>query len=177
MSRIAKLPIEIPTEVVVSLRKKSIFIEGKKGKLEFFIHNCLIIEIKKNKIYIKVGKDTSKNWSIAGTSRAILNNMILGVKNGFVKKLILFGVGYRASVKNSILELFLGFSHSIKYKLPEGILAECKKNSQILIKGIDKQKVGQVAAEIRSYRPPEPYKGKGIRYSDEIIKIKETKKK
>ncbi|HHB93310.1 MAG TPA: 50S ribosomal protein L6 [Thioploca sp.] len=175
MSRIAKKPIIFPTEVEISLDNQSLLIKGKNGQLRQNIHTDVEINLSDNTLTF--APKTKNAIAITGTMRAIVNNMVEGVSNGFQKGLNLVGVGYRAQVEGRILDLTLGFSHPIKFAIPDGITIETPTQTEILVKGIDKQQVGQVAANIRSFRPPEPYKGKGVKYSDEIIIRKEAKKK
>lgn len=181
MSRVAKAPIEIPTGVEVSISDASITVKGKLGQMNMDIHPSVVVDNKDNILSFSTTevekKEEKKAWAQAGTVRANAYNLIQGVTNGWEKKLTLIGVGYRAQSKGKILDLTLGFSHPINYQLPEGITAETPSQTEIVIKGIDKQKVGQAAAEIRAYRPPEPYKGKGVRYNNEQIVRKEAKKK
>lgn len=177
MSRVAKSPIVIPISVEVKLNHKIIFIKGKKGELIHTIHTFVDVQQVDNRLFLAPHGSHVNGWAIAGTTRALLNNMIIGVTRGFTKKLHLVGVGYRADVKYNVVHLSLGFSHSIEYKLPKGIIAECPSQVEILLKGIDKQMIGQVAADLRAYRSPDPYEGKGIRYADEIVRTKEAKKK
>ncbi|CUR53565.1 50S ribosomal protein L6 [Serratia symbiotica] len=177
MSRIAKVPILIPDNVKVTISGQFVSIKGKNGELTRIIHNSVIIKHEINKLFFFPCKKFSNSWAQAGTTRALLNLMIIGVTKGFTKNLQLFGVGYRAIVKDNILNLSLGYSHIIKYQLPKGIIAECQNQTEIILKGADKQMIGQVAANLRAYRRPEPYKGKGIRYATEIVRIKEAKKK
>lgn len=178
MSRVSKNPIFIPEKVEVNLSPSLITIKGPLGTLSQTIaDNLLAIEVKDNQLSIKTEESTKAANEISGTTRAILANMVKGVTDGFEKKLQLVGVGYRAQASQNKLNLALGYSHSIDHVIPEGIKIETPTQTEIIIKGIDKQKVGQVAADIRAYRKPEPYKGKGVRYSDETIVLKETKKK
>lgn len=177
MSRVAKNPVSIPNGVDIELTDQQIRIKSTKGDLIHFIHKN--VEIKQeNKVltFFPRGKSQAAE-ALAGTTRALVSNMVRGVTQGFEKKLILTGVGYRAEAKNKALNLSLGFSHPISFSIPDGIVIETPSQSEIVIKGIDKQLVGQVAANIRQFRPPEPYKGKGVRYSDEVIVLKEAKKK
>jgi len=177
MSRVANAPITLPTGVEVNLVGQSITVKGTKGSLQFNIHEEINVEQQDKVLSVKVLNDSTKANALSGTVRAIVNNMVTGVSKGFEKKLELVGVGYRAQMKGSVLNLTLGFSHPVDYTIPEGISIETPSQTEILVKGIDKQQVGQVAANIRAYRPPEPYKGKGVRYSDEVIIRKEAKKK
>lgn len=176
MSRIAKQPIDIPTGVDIKLQGQHLVVSGPVGEMAMEIHSDVKVEQKENQLCI-ILDDDSKNTAIAGTMRSLMSNLVTGVSKGFERKLELVGVGYRAQLKGKSLNLTLGFSHPIDYLIPEGIKIETPNQTEVVITGIDKQKVGQVAAEIRAYRPPEPYKGKGIKYSDERIIRKETKKK
>ncbi len=175
MSRIAKKPITFPTGVEVSLENQALSIKGKKGQLQQNIH--IDVEIGLSDNTLTFAPKTKNAIAMAGTMRAIVNNMVEGVSNGFEKKLNLVGVGYRAQVESKNLNLTLGFSHPIKFSIPDGITIETPTQTEVIVKGISKQQVGQVAANIRSFRPPEPYKGKGVKYADEIIIRKEAKKK
>ena len=175
MSRVAKSPIEIPGGVTVTLDGQNIKVKGGKGTLELALHET--VEVAQEGNVLTIAAKNEKSWAMAGTTRALLNNMVTGVSTGFEKSLELVGVGYRAKASGKTLNLTLGFSHPVDYVLPEGITAETPSQTQIVIKGADKQAVGQVASEIRAFRPPEPYKGKGVRYVDEHVAIKETKKK
>lgn len=177
MSRVAKAPVAIPAGVEVKLAGDKISIKGKQGELNLDIHSAVTIEQGDNVLTFAPNVNDKQSNALAGTFRSLVNNMVTGVSQGFEKKLILQGVGYRAKASGSTLNLSLGFSHPIDYALPEGIKAETPSQTEVVIKGIDKQKVGQVAAEIRGYRPPEPYKGKGVRYADETVRRKEAKKK
>ncbi len=177
MSRIAKMPVELPSGVEAKINGQDINIKGSKGSFDYVVHDSVSIEQQDNVIVFKSKKDTDKKgWAMAGTMRALTNNMVTGVSNGFEKKLELVGVGYRAQAQGNKLNLTLGFSHPVVHDIPEGITVETPSQTEIILRGIDKQKVGQVAAEIRSYRPPEPYKGKGVKYADERIIRKEAKK-
>ena len=177
MSRVAKKPVEIPGGVDVKLDGQALSIKGSKGALEREIHGQVAINIEDNVITF-VARDGSKQArALAGTMRAFVSNMVEGVSKGFEKKLQLVGVGYRAQAQGSKLNLTLGFSHPVVYEAPAGVSFETPSQTDVLVKGVDKQAVGQVAAEIRAFRPPEPYKGKGVRYADEVIIRKEAKKK
>ena len=177
MSRVAKAPVAIPAGVEVKLADDKISIKGKQGQLDLDVHASVAISQEENELkFAPKSSDKAAN-ALAGTFRALVNNMVKGVSEGFEKKLILQGVGYRAKASGKTLNLSLGFSHPVDYELPEGVTAETPSQTEVVIKGIDKQKVGQVAAEIRGYRPPEPYKGKGVRYADENVRRKEAKKK
>lgn len=174
MSRIAKNPIKPPSGVDINISGSELKVKGPKGNLTLKLHPGVSLAEQDGEYLIKpVGE---KNIAMAGTFRALVNNMVIGVSEGFQKKLQLVGVGYRAQLQGSKLKLALGFSHPIEYNAPEGITIESPSQTEIIISGCDKQKVGQVAAEIRSYRPPEPYKGKGVRYADEHVVRKEAKK-
>ncbi len=176
MSRVANNPITVPSGVKVDLDAQNVVIQGSRGNMEHRLHDLVEIEIDKDQIQIRPKSDSKNAIALAGTSRAVLNNMVIGVSNGFEKKLEINGVGYRAQAQGKVLNLTLGFSHPVNYEIPEGITVQTPSPTEVVISGVDKQKVGQVAAEIRAYRPPEPYKGKGVKYSDEIIVRKEAKK-
>ena len=177
MSRIAKYPVPIPAGVEVNLGGDVVTVKGKKGSLQINLHPAVEIVNKDNVLTFAPRDQHPKSDAMAGTFRALLNNMVTGVTAGFEKKLELVGVGYRAQVQGKALNLTLGFSHPVVYPIPEGITAETPSQTEIVVKGMDKQKVGQVAADIRAFRPPEPYKGKGVKYADEVIARKEAKKK
>ena len=177
MSRIGKLPIPIPKDVKVDLKDDLLTINGPKGELKRNIHPKVNVNTDDKQIIVSVNDDTIESKSFHGLFRALIANMVTGVSQGFEKKLELIGVGYRAQAQGNTLNLTLGFSHPVNYPVPEGITVETPSQTEILVKGIDKQKVGQVSAEIRAYRPPEPYKGKGVRYADEYVVRKEAKKK
>jgi len=181
-SRVAKAPIVIPKGVDVSFQEKTVNVKGPKGNLSMMIVDNISLEDTTTQkgekaIQLSLGTDDRQLNAMAGTTRALLNNMVTGVSQGFEKTLELVGVGYRAQAKGKILNLSLGFSHPVDFKLPEGVVAETPNNTTVILKSIDKQLLGQTAAEIRSFRRPEPYKGKGIKYLNEVIKRKETKKK
>jgi large subunit ribosomal protein L6 len=176
-SRVARKPITLPKGVEVKVDGQTLQIKGSKGIVNQDIPKGVIVEIVGSELIFKVADESRQANQLAGTTRALSNNIVFGVSHGYEKKLILVGVGYRAQVKGKILAMTLGFSHPVDFPIPEGITIETPTQTEVVIKGIDKQQIGQVAANIRKYRPPEPYKGKGIRYSDEKIKIKETKKK
>jgi large subunit ribosomal protein L6 len=178
MSRVAKAPISLPSGVDVAVSGQEVAVKGGKGDLSLTVHDD--VTVSREDGVLKVAPRDAEDfdaWAMAGTMRAILNNMVVGVSNGWQKKLELVGVGYRAQAKGKVLNLSLGFSHPIDYPVPEGISVETPSPTEVLVSGADKQRVGQVAAEIRSFRPPEPYKGKGVRYSDEQVVRKEAKKK
>ena len=176
MSRVAKDPVKLPQGVEVKLDGQELSIKGAKGSLDLSLHP-LVEVVHEDGLLRFVARPGSVNQAMAGTTRALVNNMVVGVTEGFERKLQLVGVGYKAQAKGQVLNLALGYSHPIDYQLPEGVSAETPSQTDIIIKGIDKQLVGQVAAEIRDFRRPEPYKGKGVRYSDEVVRRKEAKKK
>jgi len=175
MSRVANNPVNVPNGVEVKLDGRDLSVKGGKGTLQMTVHED--VEVKQEDDTLTFAAKNSDAIAMSGTTRALVNNMVVGVTDGFEKKLVLNGVGYRCAVSGKKLNLTLGFSHPVEYELPEGISAETPSQTEILIKGIDKQAVGQAAAEIRAFRPPEPYKGKGVRYADEYVRRKETKKK
>lgn len=177
MSRVAKAPITLPSGVEVKVDGRNVKVKGAKGELALELNANVDVAVEENVLNVSPRDGAKFSRAIAGTTRALLNNMVTGVSAGFEKKLQLNGVGYRAKASGKSVNLSLGFSHPVDYALPEGVTAETPSNTEIVVKGIDKQKVGQVAAEIREFRPPEPYKGKGIRYADEYVRRKETKKK
>jgi len=174
MSRIAKAPITLPSGVDFKIQNGEVNVKGPKGNLALQLHPGVSLEQEDNQINVKPVK--SSDLPMAGTFRSLVNNMVVGVTAGFEKKLNLVGVGYRAQTQGDTITLALGFSHPIEYKAPEGVTIEAPTQTEIVIKGCDKQRVGQVAAELRAFRPPEPYKGKGVRYSDERVVRKEAKK-
>lgn len=176
MSRVAKAPISIPSGVEIQIDNRIARVKGKNGTLEFALPEGADVQIENGEATI-VPTGRTRNLAIAGTTRAILANLVTGVSEGFERKLELVGVGYRAQAQGKKLNLQLGFSHPVEYEMPEGVTVETPSQTEILLKGADKQRVGQVAAEIRAFRPPEPYKGKGVRYSDEQVIRKEAKKK
>jgi large subunit ribosomal protein L6 len=177
MSRIAKAPVVIPAGVDVKLTNEQISVKGAKGALDLALTGQVIVKQEESTLTFEA-KDGSKVCrAMSGTVRALVNNMVVGVSQGFEKKLLLNGVGYRAKASGKSINLTLGFSHPIDYALPEGVTVETPSNTEIVVRGADKQKVGQVAAELRAFRAPEPYKGKGVRYADEYVRRKETKKK
>ena len=175
MSRVANSPVALPSGVEVKLSGNDLTVKGSKGALEISLVEGIAVSQDDNVLTISYESEKSK--AIAGTTRALLNNMVKGVSEGWEKKLVLNGVGYRAKASGKTVNLTVGLSHPVDYTLPEGVSAETPSQTEVVIKGIDKQAVGQAAAEIRSYRPPEPYKGKGIRYEDEYVRRKEAKKK
>lgn len=176
MSRVANKPITVPTGVKVLIAGQAIDVEGAKGSLQLNVHARVGVELVEGELRV-ASRDTSQDGNAqAGTTRALLNNMVIGVSAGYQRKLEILGVGYRAAAKGKVVNLSLGFSHPVEFHVPEGITVETPTQTEVLIKGIDKRLVGQVAADIRGYRPPEPYKGKGVRYSGEQIRRKEAKK-
>jgi large subunit ribosomal protein L6 len=177
MSRVAKSPITVPSGVEIKIANDEINVKGSKGNMQLTIHNSVKVNQEDGVLNIEPVKESKDSWAMAGTFRALINNMVVGVSTGFSKKLQLVGVGYRAQAKGKVLNLNLGFSHPIDYAVPEGVTVETPSQTEIVVSGCDKQKVGQAAAVIRSYRPPEPYKGKGVRYADEHVVRKEAKKK
>jgi len=177
MSRVAKSPIAIPDSVEVTVNGRSVTVKGKNATLHHELHESVAVTTDDNALVFSINKGVSGGWAQAGTARSILNNMVLGVSKGFEKRLLLNGVGYRAQAKGKVLNLTLGFSHPVEHAIPEGISVETPSQTEIVLKGADKQLVGQVASDIRAYRPPEPYKGKGVRYADEHVRRKEAKKK
>ena len=176
MSRIANNPVSIPDGVEVNINESEIKIKGSKGELAHNIHSLVKLYREDNQLKFSVKDNTKLARALAGTTRAVLQNMVTGVSHGFEIKLEITGVGYRAQAQPGVLNLTLGFSYPVKIDIPAGITIETPSQTEIIVKGIAKQQVGQVAANIRSYRPPEPYKGKGIRYSNEHILRKEAKK-
>ncbi len=177
MSRVAKSPIQVPKGVEVSVSGSSIKVKGGKGELTRDLHELVSVSQDGDVLEIKVNNDSKEAWAQAGTARSLVNNMVVGVSDGFTKKLQLNGVGYRAESKGKTLNLTLGFSHPVVYEVPQGLEVTTPSQTEIVVSGVDKQVVGQAAANIRSFRPPEPYKGKGVRYSDERVRRKEAKKK
>lgn len=177
MSRVAKNPVVIPSGVEVTLSADNISVKGPLGQLNQALTGEVILTQENGQISFAMANETRQAKAMSGTLRALVNNMVVGVSKGFERRLTLVGVGFRAAVQGNALKLELGFSHDVVHVLPDGIKAECPSQTEIVIKGFDKQAVGQVAANIRAYRPPEPYKGKGVRYADETVIIKEVKKK
>lgn len=177
MSRIAKNPVIVPANVEVTLGENEITVKGPLGSLNHPQSADVLVVRDGDQLLCKAAKETKQSGAMSGTMRALLANMVVGVSKGFERKLTLVGVGYRAQAKGDVLDLSLGFSHPVAHKMPVGVKVETPTQTEILIKGVDKQQVGQVAAEVRSYRSPEPYKGKGVRYADEVVALKETKKK
>jgi len=177
MSRVGKNPVEVPSGVEVAIKGGLVSAKGKLGVLDFQATDDVEISQKDGQVWVKPVNDSKKARAMWGTARSRIKNMVIGVSEGFTRELEINGVGYRAAIQGQALSLQLGFSHDVSYPIPEGITIKCEKPTSISISGADKQKVGQVAAEIRSYRPPEPYKGKGVKYSDEVVLRKEGKKK
>ena len=179
MSRVAKAPVTLPSNVEFKVEKGSVSVKGPKGTLNQ--HYNKLVKIKhsseNNEVSFEPASKDPKAWAHAGTARALVNNMVKGVTDGFEKTLELIGVGYRAQAKGSSITLNLGFSHPVEYSLPEGVTVETPNATTVVLKSIDNQRLGQVASEIRSFRPPEPYKGKGVKYADETVVRKEAKKK
>ncbi len=177
MSRVGKNPVPVPANVEVAMSASAVSVKGPLGTLQRSLNSDITIERDGDNLLVKVANNSKQANAMSGTMRALLANMVHGVTKGFEKKLLLVGVGYRAQAAGEMLNLTLGFSHPVAHRMPEGVKVETPSQTEILIKGIDKQQVGQVAAEVRAYRKPEPYKGKGVRYADEVIVMKETKKK
>jgi large subunit ribosomal protein L6 len=177
MSRIAKKPIELPNGVEFSMSGREVSAKGPKGSLTVTLHDVVEVTQEDNVLTFSPRDSRQSSLAVTGTMRSVVNNIIEGVANGFEKKLLLVGVGYRAQVQGKQLNLSLGLSHPVNYQVPDGIEIETPAATEIVVRGCDKQQVGQVCAEIRAYRPPEPYKGKGVKYSDEIVVRKEAKKK
>ena len=176
MSRVAKNPISIPSGVEIKLDARTISVSGAKGKSDFTFPDSVSATHENDVIKVSYDESSMESIALAGTTRSLINNMVIGVSEGFQKTLILVGVGYRAKASGKKLELTLGFSHPVHYELPEQVEVETPSQTEVVLKSHDKQVLGQVAAEIRAFRPPEPYKGKGVKYSDENIRRKEAKK-
>jgi large subunit ribosomal protein L6 len=177
MSRIANKPISVPSGVEINLEGQSVTVKGPKGTLEHRIHDTVEVKRDEGTLTCSSREGADNGVALAGTTRAVINNMVVGVSEGFERRLQLVGVGYRAQMQGSALNLALGYSHPVKFDAPEGVTLETPSQTEIVVRGVDKQKVGQAAAEIRAVRPPEPYKGKGVKYDDELIQRKEAKKK
>lgn len=177
MSRVAKNPVAIPAKVDVILSATSIDITGPLGKLSQALTNAVVLGREGEAVTFVAANDSQHSRAMSGTLRALVANMVKGVSEGFTRKLTLVGVGYKANAQGALLNLELGYSHPVNHKMPAGVTVETPTQTEIILKGVDKQVIGQVAAQIRAYRAPEPYKGKGVRYSDEVVIIKETKKK
>ncbi|MCW8844490.1 MAG: 50S ribosomal protein L6 [Gammaproteobacteria bacterium] len=177
MSRVAKMPVVLAKGVSFSQTGNTVTLKGSKGSLSLDLHADISVVQEAEELQVKAVNEDRLLVAMAGTTRALLANMVTGVSQGFERKLQLVGVGYRAASQGNTLNLTLGFSHPVNYAIPEGVSIETPTQTEIVVRGNDKQKVGQVAADIRAYRPPEPYKGKGVRYADERVVIKEAKKK
>ena len=177
MSRIGKKPVAVPSGVTASVDGQTVKMKGPKGQLQFIVHDDVDVKFEGGQVKVAPRSETKRARSLYGTARAQIANLVEGVTKGFEKKLEITGVGYRAAMQGKNLQLALGYSHDVVYQIPEGITIAVGKPTEITITGIDSQRVGQVAAEIRAYRPPEPYKGKGVKYAGEFIFRKEGKKK
>lgn len=177
MSRIANKPVTIPKGVEITLTGRNLAVKGPKGRLELAVNDRVTVKSEDQVLKFAAGDEAPGAVALAGTARALANNMVVGVSSGFERKLELVGVGYRAQAQGKKLNLTLGLSHPVNYQIPDGITIETPSQTEIVVKGCDRQLVGEVAAKIRAYRPPEPYKGKGVRYSDERVVRKEAKKK
>jgi large subunit ribosomal protein L6 len=175
MSRIGKIPVPVPPKVKVELQGRKVFVEGPKGKLDFELPKRMSIKLDGGNMLISRDGDDAQARALHGLSRALVNNMVKGVSDGFVKKLEIQGVGFKAAVQGKVVNLVLGYSHPINYPIPDQISVKVEENTKLTIEGPSKQLVGQVAAEIRSFYPPEPYKGKGVRYANEKVRRKEGK--
>ena len=176
MSRVAKNPISVPPGIEINLNEKTISVSGAQGKSEFAFPDTVSATFSDDLITVSYDESSPESTALAGTTRSLINNMVIGVSEGFKKTLLLVGVGYRAKASGKKLELTLGFSHPVHYELPEQVEVETPSQTEVVLKSHDKQVLGQVAAEIRAFRPPEPYKGKGVKYADENIRRKEAKK-
>ena len=177
MSRVAKSPVVLPAGVEAKIDGQQVNVKGKNGALDLSVHQSVEVTSEENVLKFAPRDGSKQANALAGTTRSLVNNMVVGVSEGFTKKLLLQGVGYRAAVKGNSVNLTLGFSHPIDYELPEGVSAEMEGQTTVVLKSASKQVLGQAAAEIRAFRPPEPYKGKGVRYADEYVRRKEAKKK
>ncbi|WP_022721897.1 50S ribosomal protein L6 [Rhodopseudomonas sp. B29] len=177
MSRVGKKPVSVPSGVTATVEGQTVKMKGPKGQLQFVVHDDVDVKFEDGQVKVAPRAETNRAQALYGTARAQIANLVEGVTKGFEKKLEITGVGYRAALQGKKLQLALGYSHDVLYDIPEGITITVPKPTEINVAGIDSQKVGQVAAEIRDYRPPEPYKGKGVRYADEFIFRKEGKKK
>ena len=177
MSRVGKQPVSIPSGVEVKISDNKVAVKGSKGQLSLMLHPYTRAETVDSTVQVKPVQETADHWAMCGTMRSLINNMVIGVSAGFEKKLQLIGVGYRAQAQGQKLNLALGFSHPVEYSVPQGITVETPSQTEIVVRGVDKQLVGEVAAKIRAYRPPEPYKGKGVRYVNKRVIMKEAKKK
>jgi large subunit ribosomal protein L6 len=177
MSRVAKSPVQLPQGVEVKVDGQELTAKGAKGAMSITVHPLVVVSSEEGVLRVAPKKETQQGWALAGTTRALVANLVTGVSTGFERKLELVGVGYKAQAAGKVLNLTLGFSHPVAYELPEGVTAETPTQTEIVLRGMDKQVIGQVAANVRAYRPPEPYKGKGVRYSGEKVRRKEAKKK
>lgn len=177
MSRVAKSPVTLPNGVEVTINGQDVQVKGAKGSLSTTLHALVSLSQEGAQLKLTPREDSQDAWMQTGTARAVLNNLVIGVSAGFERKLQLIGVGYKAAAKGKVLNLALGFSHPIDYQLPDGVTVETPTPTEIILKSTNKQLLGQVAANVRGYRPPEPYKGKGVRYADENVLRKEAKKK
>lgn len=177
MSRVANSPVQLPSGVDVALKGQSLSVKGGKGTLELEINNAVEVKKEESVLTFAARDGAKQSRALAGTTRALVHNMVTGVSQGFEKKLQLVGVGYRAKASGTTLNLSLGFSHPVDYSVPTGVTVETPSQTEIVLKSADKQLLGQVASEVRAFRPPEPYKGKGVRYADEHVRRKEAKKK
>jgi len=177
VSRVAKNPVAIPAGIEVTINGQTVTAKGSKGSLNMNVHQSVQVVSEDQQIKVAPRESGISADAMAGTTRALINNLVAGVANGFSKKLDLVGVGYRAQAQGKVLNLTLGFSHPVNFTIPAGITIETPSQTEVIVKGMDKQQVGQVAAKIRAYRPVEPYKGKGVRYTDEVVVRKEVKKK
>lgn len=177
MSRVAKQPIPVPSGVQIAIDGQNLEVKGPKGTLNLQLHPTVGLHQENGELKVQPQSEAAEHRAMAGTMRALINNMVTGVSQGFERRLQLVGVGYRAQAQGKNLNLTLGYSHPIDFTVPEGVSVETPSQTEIVVSGFDKQQVGQTAAKIRAYRPPEPYKGKGVRYSDEQISLKEAKKK
>lgn len=176
MSRVGRLPIPVPSGVQVMINNKDIKVKGPKGELAWTFPESILVRQENDQLLVERPDDTRINKALHGTSRALISNMVTGVSSGFQRKLEINGVGYRAAVQGNTLNMELGYSHSVKYELPEGVTATVEKNTEITLVSNDKRLLGQTASEIRAFRPPEPYKGKGVKYAEEVIRRKVGKK-
>lgn len=177
MSRVGKKPVALPKGVDVQINDDVVEVKGAKGKLSLKLHPAIEVKMEDGQLQLAPKNEDSQNWAMCGTMRSLVHNMVCGVTEGFTKKLLLNGVGYRAQAEGDKLTLNLGFSNPVEFKVPQGITVNVPAATEIIVQGVDKQLVGEVAAKIRAFRPPEPYKGKGVRYEDEHVVLKEGKKK
>lgn len=177
MSRVAKQPVDLPKGVTITVSGQEVSAKGPKGNLSVVLHNSVQVAQEEGQLTVSPIKESKISFMMAGTMRSLLNNLVVGVSTGWEKKLALVGVGYRAKAEGTKVNLTLGFSHPVVFDVPQGVTVETPSQTEIIVKGADKQAVGQVAAELRAYRSPEPYKGKGVRYVGEHISLKEAKKK